>query len=1026
MPVLKIYNKEKELILVSQEFTGDKGWGLLTDLLPNTTYEEGTYFVSWEDKNYETELIPVPKFTTESSTNKELVFYFKDALTVKPMTAYDIAVKNGFSGTEKEWVESIKGDKGDNLTFNDLTEEEKQRISGTLNRPVNSQLTSRGVNKPMITFIDDDGRTELKTKWEPILKEKKNKLTIATVTNWVENEEPTVLQWNEIHDWNKKYGVEFVSHTHEHKHAQQITDEEVEKELKLSHDILKREGLTYNIIVQPFGENTDTVRKISRKYYRANIGTKEGINTAPLDTFRVNRISLGEPLYTTFEQYKEKIDEAITNNGWIVFKSHSQYESFDENQLQIIRQIIDYAREQQMLEVNVEEGLNYIGNLIDTGDFTRRAQGIDYYVMDRDGKVHSNFGDKNYDMLKFNTVSINTPITEFQDRTTSTVAIVSTNSQGFPNNSSGQLSTTKSESLGLSYQLFMPSNSNSIYKRRWDTKSANWTEFEDIKSSGDTNIVLNYIENVDIEVPPNTYKDVNFTIQGVTNKDNVLVSPGSGIEVGLIYNGFITTTDTVRLRLWNTTNNPVTTKRPYKITVIKNDTTQNVIKGLKGDQGERGIQGIPGDAPNFLIVNNEYDVTAYQPIAPDEYNAMRYFRDTANTDEFMKGYDNYVTKYGTSEINKVVNEDYSKVTKGSIKITEGNDNPFTLEVGTTIEHTFTGYSISVTHYTDDRGGVWKASIDGNFIKNISTYRNPSDGTVTQLITDSLSNTEHTLTLEFVGQDPDHPVTSPRGWIRIGKYNEYHNTFTINKKETVTGLNKVIDVAYPVSNKEYAIAVRPKDSNEDSEFFPYHGVQTSFKGENYVRMLIADGLEIDLTKPSERIYFKEARLVQKVSHRLPNDTGIRMECTFIVTFKDGKIYNDVRFKWVQPSQITSGYVFQMPVSTKFLSSIIVDDKEQVDKSLDYDSNPQSDFNNDNATTYRAISDDSVGKDYVYQCIVTNKSMNVDRLWLQHRNDRLQKLYPQYYNATIKEAGDIDVFSGYYEIVKIKDANKVYKL
>ncbi|BCG66465.1 lipase acylhydrolase domain protein [Staphylococcus phage vB_SsapH-Golestan101-M] len=124
MAVLKIYNEEKELILVSQEFTGDKGWGLLTDLIPYTTYEEGTYFVSWEDKNYETELIPVPRFTTESSTNKELVFYFKDALTVKPMTAYDIAVKNGFSGTEKEWVESIKGEKGEPFTYDDFTKEQ--------------------------------------------------------------------------------------------------------------------------------------------------------------------------------------------------------------------------------------------------------------------------------------------------------------------------------------------------------------------------------------------------------------------------------------------------------------------------------------------------------------------------------------------------------------------------------------------------------------------------------------------------------------------------------------------------------------------------------------------------------------------------------------------------------------------------------------------------------------------------------------------------------------------------------------
>lgn len=133
MAVLKIYNEEQELILVSQEFTGDKGWGLLTDLLPHTTYEEGTYFVSWGDSSYETEKIPVPRFTTENGTNKELVFYFKDSITVKPLSAYDSAVKNGFTGTEQEWVESIKGEpgeKGDPFTYQDFTEEQKQEIKG--------------------------------------------------------------------------------------------------------------------------------------------------------------------------------------------------------------------------------------------------------------------------------------------------------------------------------------------------------------------------------------------------------------------------------------------------------------------------------------------------------------------------------------------------------------------------------------------------------------------------------------------------------------------------------------------------------------------------------------------------------------------------------------------------------------------------------------------------------------------------------------------------------------------------------
>lgn len=151
MAVLKIYNKEKELILVSQEFTGDKGWGLLTDLLPNTTYEEGTYFVSWEDKNYETELIPVPRFTTESNTNKELVFYFKDALTVKPMTAYDIAVKNGFTGTEKEWVNSIKGEPGQPADNGIVAEIIKDDVA-----PVLSEVeTARGGKSNLNSRLDD-------------------------------------------------------------------------------------------------------------------------------------------------------------------------------------------------------------------------------------------------------------------------------------------------------------------------------------------------------------------------------------------------------------------------------------------------------------------------------------------------------------------------------------------------------------------------------------------------------------------------------------------------------------------------------------------------------------------------------------------------------------------------------------------------------------------------------------------------------------------------------------------------------
>lgn len=612
MPILKIYNKDKELILVSQEFQGHKGWGLLTDLLPNTTYEEGTYFVSWEDKDFESEKIPVPRFTTESNTNKELVFYFKDALTVEPMTAYDIAVRNGFTGTELEWVKSIKGEPGKDADPNKVKEllepyaeniskqefeklaNAKQVDSEVINaRGSDKSLKSRLENpnyvptkdemntkviatqydkKPMVTFIDDDGRTEVLEKWEPILQEKGNKLTIALVTSWLDNKESTVIQWEDVHRLKEQYGVEFVNHTLEHKHALQITDEEVDNEFRENKKILQREGLTHDIIVQPYGENTDSVRRISRKYAKANVSVKEGVNTLPLDTYRLFRISLGEDLYTTFEQYKEILDEAISKNAWIIFKSHSQYESFNENQLQLIRQIIDYCRENGFIEATMEEGLRDRGNLIDVGDYTLKAQDSDYFILDKEGNIHSRKFAKNYHTLKYNTVDFNTPITNFEDRSTSTLAIVSTNSKGFPNNASGQLVTTKSESLGLSYQLYMVNNSNDIYKRRWDTKTNSWTEFEKITgASGATSkLTISRIEPVNVEVPANSYTDVNITVDGINNFDNVVVTPGSGIEVGLIYNGFISSENNVRIRFWNMTNSAVTTNRPYKIDIIKN------------------------------------------------------------------------------------------------------------------------------------------------------------------------------------------------------------------------------------------------------------------------------------------------------------------------------------------------------------------------------------------------------------------------------------------------------------------------
>lgn len=45
-------------------------------------------------------------------------------------SAYEVAVKNGFSGTEVEWLASLKGEKGDAFVYADFTAEQLAALKG--------------------------------------------------------------------------------------------------------------------------------------------------------------------------------------------------------------------------------------------------------------------------------------------------------------------------------------------------------------------------------------------------------------------------------------------------------------------------------------------------------------------------------------------------------------------------------------------------------------------------------------------------------------------------------------------------------------------------------------------------------------------------------------------------------------------------------------------------------------------------------------------------------------------------------
>lgn len=131
-------------------------------------------------------------------------------------------------------------------------------------------------------------------------------------------------------------------------------------------------------------------------------------------------------------------------------------------------------------------------------------------------------------------------------------------------------------------------------------------------------------------------------------------------------------------------------------------------------------------------------------------------------------------------------------------------NVFTTTVGDFIEAVFYGPALSFKSHTDDRGGVWRISVDGTFIKDISVWA-ASSGTLNQEISRDLGFGHHVVRAEFVGNDPDNaPSTgagTARGWFSMytdGRPDGDETFHQIEFKEANTGW------LMSASNVEFAI------------------------------------------------------------------------------------------------------------------------------------------------------------------------------------------------------------------------------
>lgn len=363
------------------------------------------------------------------------------------------------------------------------------------------------------------------------------------------------------------------------------------------------------------------------------------------------------------------------------------------------------------------------------------------------------------------------------------------------------------------------------------------------------------------------------------------------------------------------------------------------------------------------------------------------------------------------------------------------DNQYVTSTSSVITYNFTGSGIAFRYYTDARGGMWDAYIDGVKVTTFSTHIDAqSSNTLIQtsigevVIANNLTQGQHKLELKFVGADANHaPSSTPaRGWFKLNSTSSADlrtETFRIIVNNTQT-----TNVLYD-SNKEFAFDV---DDSGNRAWIPEHNNTGTLKlGTKGNQKLILDNVEMNMNVASSIKTFKEIKILQDLYGFLPNSTEPVCRVLIVATITSRGVKFNTTWTWYKSVTVKSGYINMFTVNPAFSDRIISSNRESYntkvyDGSYEYiaEKAPSSyvalstTFNNYYATV------DNINP---YETLRLGATTRDGDIWgsnlfaIQHRNEYLQKLYPKTYANHITEPNEIYRFEGFFGFGKLPMVN-----
>lgn len=260
--------------------------------------------------------------------------------------------------------------------INDYTDMIKALDTDTKNYVLLSSKTKSDI--PIISFVDDDGNSKFLTKSKPIYDKHNVKCTVAVITNSVSKNNGLTL--SDLKTLNSE-GYEIVSHTHTH--GQTIykpgvataTDEEIELDIKKSFDYLKENGLETDTIVWAWGGYSDPNRyiRLAKKYFKYGVNASGGVMKEEVfNDMYYKRSFINKS--TSLDTYKALIDDCYTNNGWLIFGTHSGSDTEIDSTL--LDEIVSYVKSKNIQVMTVKEANKIKGNICSLGIYGEKGNSL--------------------------------------------------------------------------------------------------------------------------------------------------------------------------------------------------------------------------------------------------------------------------------------------------------------------------------------------------------------------------------------------------------------------------------------------------------------------------------------------------------------------------------------------------------------------------------------------------------------------------------------------------------------------------